>query len=113
VHLPIHCFWNGLQVGQAEAGEDMVFNFAELIAHATKTRRARAGSIIGSGTISNKDASHGYSCVAEIRALEAISDGKSSTAFMKFGDHIRIEMLDKSGQSIFGAIEQEVVAHVI
>jgi fumarylacetoacetate (FAA) hydrolase len=113
VHLPIHCYWNGLQVGRAEAGEDMVFSFAQLIAHATKTRRARAGSIIGSGTISNKDASRGFSCVAEVRALEAIADGKSSTAFMKFGDRIRIEMLDKSGQSIFGAIEQEVVAHVI
>jgi fumarylacetoacetate (FAA) hydrolase len=110
VNLPIQCFWNGRQVGQAEAGEDMVFNFAQLIAHVAKTRRARAGSIIGSGTVSNKDASRGYSCIAEVRALEMIADGKSSTSFMKFGDRIRIEMLDKAGKSIFGAIEQEVVA---
>ncbi len=110
VNLPIQCFWNGRQVGQAEAGEDMVFDFAQLIAHVAKTRRARAGSIIGSGTVSNKDASRGYSCIAEVRALEMIADGKSSTSFMKFGDRIRIEMLDKAGKSIFGAIEQEVVA---
>ena len=110
VHLPIQCFWNGRQVGRAEAGEDMVFDFAQLIAHVAKTRRARAGSIIGSGTVSNKDASRGYSCIAEVRALEMIADGKPHTPFMKFGDRIRIEMLDKAGRSIFGAIEQEVVA---
>ena len=73
----------------------MVFNFAQLIAHIAKTRNARAGSIIGSGTVSNKDASRGYSCIAEARALEMIADGKPSTPFMKFGDRIRIEMLDK------------------
>jgi fumarylacetoacetate (FAA) hydrolase len=111
VHLPIQCFWNGRQVGRAEAGEDMVFNFAQLIAHVAKTRNARAGSIIGSGTVSNKDASRGYSCIAEVRALEMIANNTVSTPFMKFGDRIRIEMLDKAGQSIFGAIEQEVISN--
>ncbi len=110
VHLPIRCAWNGREVGQAEAGEDMVFNFAQLIAHVAKTRRARAGSIIGSGTVSNKDASRGYSCIAEVRALEMIAGGQPATPFMKFGDRIRIEMLDKAGRSIFGTIEQEVLA---
>lgn len=110
INLPIQCFWNGHQVGRAEAGDDMVFSFAQLIAHIAKTRNARSGTIIGSGTVSNKDASRGYSCIAEVRALEMIADGKASTAFMKFGDRIRIEMLDKSGASIFGAIEQEVVS---
>jgi fumarylacetoacetate (FAA) hydrolase len=111
LRLPIHCFWNGRLVGRAEAGDDMVFSFAQLIAHMAKTRNARAGSIVGSGTVSNKDASRGYSCIAEARALEMIADGKTSTPFMKFGDRIRIEMVDKSGRSIFGAIEQEVVAN--
>ena len=111
VDLPIQCFWNGRLVGRAEAGEDMVFSLAQLIAHAAKTRNARAGSIFGSGTVSNKDASHGYSCIAEVRALEMIADGKASTPFMKFGDRIRIEMLDKTGRSIFGAIEQEVISN--
>lgn len=111
VHLPIQCFWNGRRVGHAEAGEDMVFSFSQLIAHVAKTRNARSGSIIGSGTVSNKDASRGYSCIAEARALEMIAQGKAITPFMKFGDRIRIEMLDPSGQSIFGAIEQEVVSN--
>jgi fumarylacetoacetate (FAA) hydrolase len=110
VHLPIRCHWNGKQVGHAESGEDMVFDFSRLIAHVAKTRRARAGSIIGSGTVSNKDASRGYSCIAEVRALEMIANGKPATPFMKFGDRIRIEMTDKGGRSIFGSIEQEVVA---
>jgi len=110
LHLPIECFWNGRQVGKAQAGEDMVFNFPQLIAHMAKTRRVRTGSIVGSGTVSNKDASRGYSCIAEVRALEMIADGKASTPFMKFGDRIRIEMMDKAGKSVFGAIEQEVGA---
>jgi fumarylacetoacetate (FAA) hydrolase len=110
VHLPIQCHWNGKRVGNAEAGEDMVFDFARLIAHAARTRRARAGSIIGSGTVSNRDASRGYSCIAEVRALEMIANGKPGTSFMKFGDRIRIEMQDKSGRSIFGSIDQEVVS---
>ena len=109
VHCPVLVHWNGRQVGAAEAGQDMVFDFARLVAHATKTRRMRAGSIVGSGTVSNKDAARGYSCVAEARALEMIALGQPKTGFMKFGDRIRIEMLDAAGASIFGAIDQQVV----
>ncbi len=110
VHLPILCYWNGRRVGRAEAGEDMVFDFAQLIAHLTRTRRARAGSIVGSGTVSNRDASRGFSCVAEVRAREMIADGAVHTPFLSFGDRIRIEMNDAAGRSVFGAIEQEVAA---
>jgi fumarylacetoacetate (FAA) hydrolase len=108
VHLPLRSTWNGKLVGQPDAGVDMVFNFPQLIAHLCKTRRARAGSIVGSGTVSNKDAKKGYSCIAEKRCLETIADGVASTPFMLFGDTIRIEMLDAAKQSIFGAIEQTV-----
>lgn len=108
VNLPLRVTWNGKVVGQADAGVDMVFNFPQLISHLTKTRNARAGSIVGSGTVSNKDASKGYSCIAEKRCLETIADGEPKTAFMKFGDTIRIEMLDANGRSIFGAIDQRV-----
>jgi fumarylacetoacetate (FAA) hydrolase len=87
----------------------MTFHFGELMAHLAKTRRVRAGSIVGSGTVSNKDWACGYSCVAEKRAIETIQDGAPSTAFMQFGDTIRIEMLGADGQSVFGAIEQRVV----
>ncbi|ATQ75604.1 fumarylacetoacetate hydrolase [Massilia violaceinigra] len=108
VHLPLRSTWNGKLVGQPHAGVDMVFNFAQLLAHLCKTRNARAGTIIGSGTVSNKDAKRGYSCIAEKRALEMIDDGVASTPFMLFGDTIRIEMLDGAGKSIFGAIDQTV-----
>jgi fumarylacetoacetate (FAA) hydrolase len=108
VHLPLRVTWNGVQVGQPNAGVDMVFSFPQLIAHLAKTRNARAGSIIGSGTVSNKDAKKGYTCIAEKRALEMIADGEAKTPFMKFGDTIRIEMLDADGKSIFGAINQQV-----
>jgi fumarylacetoacetate (FAA) hydrolase len=108
VHLPLRSTWNGKLVGQPQAGVDMVFNFPQLIAHLCKTRKAGAGSIIGSGTVSNKDAGRGYSCIAEKRCLEMIVDGVASTPFMLFGDTIRIEMLDGAGKSIFGAIEQTV-----
>jgi fumarylacetoacetate (FAA) hydrolase len=108
VHLPLRSTWNGHLVGQPHAGTDMVFNFAQLVAHLCKTRNARAGSIIGSGTVSNKDASSGYSCIAEQRCLETIETGEAVTQFMRFGDTIRIEMLDAKGKSIFGAIEQTV-----
>jgi fumarylacetoacetate (FAA) hydrolase len=108
VHLPLRVTWNGVVVGQAEAGVDMVFNFPQLIAHLAKTRNARAGAIIGSGTVSNKDSSKGYSCIAEKRCLETIADGEAKTSFMKFGDTIRIEMLDSNGRTIFGAINQQV-----
>jgi len=110
VHLPILCYWNGRRVGRAEAGEDMVFDFAQLIAHLARTRRARAGSIVGSGTVSNRDASRGFSCIAEVRAREMIADGTVHTPFLSFGDRIRIEMNDAAGRSVFGAIEQEVAA---
>jgi fumarylacetoacetate (FAA) hydrolase len=108
VHLPLRSTWNGKLVGQPHAGEDMVFNFPQLIAHLCKTRNARAGSIVGSGTVSNKDAGRGYSCIAEKRCLEMIADGVASTPFMLFGDTIKIEMLDGAGKSVFGAIEQTV-----
>lgn len=109
VHLPLVVTWNGKVVGRPNAGVDMVFNFPRLIAHLTKTRNARAGSIIGSGTISNKDSSVGYACIAEQRCLETIATGKASTPFLRFGDTIRIEMCDERGDSIFGAINQKVV----
>jgi fumarylacetoacetate (FAA) hydrolase len=108
VHLPLRVTWNGAVVGQPNAGVDMVFNFPQLIAHLAKTRNARAGSIVGSGTVSNKDSKKGYSCIAEKRCLETIADGEAKTPFMKFGDTIRIEMLDANGKSIFGAINQQV-----
>lgn len=109
LHLPLRSSWNGRLVGQPDAGTDMVFNFAQLVAHLCKTRNVRAGSIVGSGTVSNKDASKGYSCIAEQRSLEAIESGEAVTAYMRFGDTIRIEMLDGAGKSVFGAIEQKVV----
>jgi fumarylacetoacetate (FAA) hydrolase len=108
VHLPLRSTWNGKLVGQPNAGVDMVFNFAQLIAHLCKTRNARAGTIVGSGTVSNKDASRGYSCIAEKRCLETIADGEPSTPFLRFDDMIRIEMLDAAGKSIFGAIDQSI-----
>jgi fumarylacetoacetate (FAA) hydrolase len=109
VHLPLRATWNGALVGQPNAGVDMVFGFTQLVAHLAKTRNARAGTIIGSGTVSNKDAGNGYTCIAEKRSLEMIAEGEAKTPFMKFGDTIRIEMLDASGKSIFGAIHQQVV----
>jgi len=117
VNLTLQSTWNGRKVGLCEAGPDMTFHFGQLIAHICKTRNVRAGSIVGSGTVSNrgveengkKDWPKGYSCIAEKRAIETILDGKPSTAFMKFGDTIRIEMKDKNGQSLFGAIDQKIV----
>ena len=113
VHLPLRATWNGVLVGQPNAGVDMVFNFGQLIAHLTKTRNARAGSIIGSGTVSNKEGKKGYTCIAEKRCLETIADGEAKTPFMKFGDTIRIEMFDGDGKSIFGAINQQVTQNVV
>lgn len=110
LHLTLQSTWNGRKVGMCEAGPEMTFSFGQLIAHLCKTRNVRAGSVIGSGTVSNKDWSHGYSCIAEKRAIETIEDGAPKTAFMKFGDTIRIEVKGKDGQSLFGAIEQKVVA---
>ncbi len=109
LHLTLQSTWNGRKVGMCEAGPEMTFHFGQLIAHLCKTRNVRAGSIIGSGTVSNKDWSHGYSCIAEKRAIETIQDGKPATEFMKYGDTIRIDMKGRDGLSLFGAIEQEIV----
>jgi fumarylacetoacetate (FAA) hydrolase len=117
--LPLHVDLNGKPFGRADAGEDMTFDFGRLIAHAAKTRSLAAGSIIGSGTVSNKDADggpgkpvdqggRGYSCIAELRMIETIGSGQATTPFLRFGDRVRIEMLDRQGRSIFGAIEQVV-----
>lgn len=108
---PLVSHLNGKKFGEPEAGVDMQFSLADLIAHAAKTRRLRAGAIVGSGTVSNRDASKGFSCLAEIRMIETINEGKPKTPFMKFGDRIRIEMFDASGKSIFGAIDQKVVRY--
>ena len=102
--------WNGRRVGMCEAGDEMTFHFGQLIAHLCKTRRVRAGSVIGSGTVSNKDWAKGYSCIAEKRCIEIIESGTPTTNFMRFGDSIRIEMMGRDGASMFGAIEQKVVA---
>jgi fumarylacetoacetate (FAA) hydrolase len=109
LHLTLQSTWNGRKVGMCEAGPEMTFHFGQLIAHICKTRNVRAGSIVGSGTVSNKDWSHGYSCIAEKRAIETIETGKPATAFMKFGDTIRIECKGKDGQLVFGAIDQKIV----
>lgn len=119
LHGAMLCHLNGELFGKADAGEDMAFDFPALIAHAAKTRPLTAGSIVGSGTVSNKqgdghgsavaDGGVGYSCIAEVRMYETINDGKPTTPFMQFGDRIRIEMLNPDGDSIFGAIDQEVV----
>jgi len=114
--LTVESTWNGRKVGMCDAGKEMTFHFGQLIAHICKTRNVRAGSIVGSGTVSNratevkgkKEWTKGYSCIAEKRAIETIQDGKPSTAYMKFGDTIRIEMKGRDGQSVFGAIEENV-----
>ena len=118
LHLPLIVDLNGTPFGRANAGIDMTFDFPTLIAHAAKTRPLCAGTIIGSGTVSNKldggpgkpvdQGGVGYSCIAEIRTIETIEHGGPKTPFMRFGDTVRIEMKDKSGHSIFGAIEQVV-----
>ena len=118
IHLPLVSHLNGALFGRPNAGIDMTFTHAQLIAHAAKTRDLVAGSIVGSGTVSNKENGEpgrpaaqggvGYSCIAEQRTVETILAGKPSTPFMKFGDRVRIEMLDTAGRSIFGAIEQRV-----
>ena len=120
IHLPLMVDYNGEPFGRAEAGEDATFSLAELVAHAAKTRDLGAGAIIGSGTVSNKgedggpgkpvsEGGRGYSCIAEIRMIETIYDGEPKTRFMRAGDTVRVEMKDREGHSIFGAIEQKVV----
>ena len=109
VRLPLITHLNGDLFGEPECGTDMTFNFLQLIEHVCKTRNLGAGSIVGSGTISNYDRSRGSSCIAERRTLETIEHGEPRTPFMQYGDVVRIEMLDRDGASLFGAIEQEVV----
>lgn len=121
VHLPLLSVLNDEVFGKPEAGVDMTFNFGQLVAHAAKSRPLGAGAIIGSGTVSNlldgspgkpiADGGLGYSCIAEIRTIETIDNGKPSTPFMKFGDRIRIEMNDANGKSIFGTIDQVVTKY--
>ena len=108
VHLALETQWNGRRVGRGEAGPEMHFHFGQLIAHVAKTRRLRAGSIVGSGTVSNPDRACGYGCIAEQRAIEVIESGAAVTGFMRFGDTVRMEMQGTDGQSVFGAIEQQV-----
>jgi fumarylacetoacetate (FAA) hydrolase len=110
LHLNLESRWNGQRVGLCDAGPEMNFHFGQLIAHVAKTRRLRAGSIVGSGTVSNKDWTHGCACVAEKRAIETIEHGEPKTAFMQFGDRIEIEMRDGRGMSVFGTIDQRVAS---
>jgi fumarylacetoacetate (FAA) hydrolase len=109
LHLPLVVHVNGELLGNPDAGTDMTFGFARLIAHAAKTRGLSAGSVIGSGTVSNKARRAGCACLAEKRAIEAIDSGEAKTPYLKFGDRIRIEMSDPEGRPLFGAIEQQVV----
>jgi len=108
LHLPLLTHINGEWFGAPEAGVDMQFDFAQLIAHAARTRPLSAGTIVGSGTVANEDTSLGASCFAELRTVETLRDGKPSTPFMRFGDSVRIEVLDHEGLSLFGAIEQRI-----
>ncbi len=108
LHLPLLSFLNGEAFGWPDAGCDMTFGFPELIAHAARTRPLGAGTIIGSGTVSNRDRSRGSSCIAERRMLETLADGSAHSPFLRFGDRVRIEMCDRAGRSIFGAIDQTV-----
>jgi len=110
VHLAMRTWINGQWFGEAEAGEDMQFNFAQLIAHAAKTRPLIAGTLVGSGTIANQDTSRGASCLAEQRTVEKLRDGEARTPFLKYGDTVKIDMHDVDGNSIFGAIEQRIEA---
>jgi fumarylacetoacetate (FAA) hydrolase len=109
LHLPLVSHINGELLGRPNAGVDMSFSFYELLAHAARTRRLSAGTILGSGTVANRDPERGCSCLAERRTLEVLKYGAARTPFLKFGDRVRIEMLAEDGASIFGALDQEVV----
>ncbi|WNJ88427.1 fumarylacetoacetate hydrolase family protein [Bosea sp. 685] len=122
LHLPLLTQLNGKPFGRPEAGIDMTFDFGALIAHAARTRPLAAGTIIGSGTVSNRgteggpgkplaEGGLGYACIAEQRMVETIAHGAPTTPFLRFGDSIRIEMKTSAGHSIFGAIEQEILPH--
>ncbi len=106
LHRPLLSFRNGEPFGRPDAGTDMAFDFPTLIAHAARTRRLGAGTIIGSGTVANRDPAVGSSCIAERRTRELLTDGQSVTRFLAFGERVRIEMLDEAGASLFGAIDQ-------
>jgi fumarylacetoacetate (FAA) hydrolase len=109
VHLPLRTTWNGKLFGDPNAGPEMHFSFLDLIAHAAKTRKLTAGTIVGSGTVSNADPARGASCIAEVRVREKIDCGMIQTPFMRFGDTVEIEMFTSDGASIFGSISQRVV----
>jgi len=111
VHLPLFATWNGRRVGAPNAGRDMTFDFPQLIAHAAKSRGLMAGTVIGSGTVSNVGSKDGSCCIAEVRCLETIANGKPKTPFMSFGDRVEIDMLDAGGSSIFGRIDQRVTQY--
>lgn len=111
LHLRLRTELNGHLVGEPDAGQDMTFDFGTLISHAAKTRRLAAGTLLGSGTVSNVDRSSGSSCLAEKRMLEVLEFGAPRTEFLRFGDRVRIDMLDENGRSIFGAIDQTVVKY--
>ena len=107
--LALHSSVNGVLVGTPNAGVDLAFDFGVLIAHAARSRRLSAGTVVGSGTVSNRDPDAGVSCIAEARMREVLGEGEPRTPFLRFGDRIRIEMFDSAGRSIFGAIDQKVV----
>jgi len=108
IHLPLVTHYKGKLFGHPNCGVDMQFSFARLVSHAAKTRPLSAGTLVGSGTIANRDESLGSSCLAEKNVLEVIKEGEAKTGFMKFGDQVKIEMLDENERSIFGSIEQTV-----
>jgi fumarylacetoacetate (FAA) hydrolase len=112
VHLPLRSRINGKEFGHPDAGTDMTFSFAQLIAHVTKTRRLVAGSIVGSGTVSNYDRSLGASCIAEKRMLEQLEQGAPRTSFLQFGDRVSIEMIGADGHNIFGTLDNRVVQSI-
>ncbi len=109
LHLPLHCGVNGETIGRPKAGEGMVFDFGRLIAHAARTRSLPAGSIIGSGTVSNDDPDVGSACLAEVRAIETLDHGEARTPYLRYGDVVRIEVLDENGMTVFGRIEQKII----
>ncbi len=111
MHGPVDVAVNGERLGDMDSGADMYFDFGQLIAHAARTRRLGAGTIVGSGTVSNRDRARGSGCIAEVRTIETIEQGGPKTPFMKFGDRVTIEMKDAAGASIFGAIDQKIVRY--
>jgi fumarylacetoacetate (FAA) hydrolase len=112
VHLPLHCEVNGTRLGDPNAGVDATFSLFDLIAHAAKTRNLVAGTMIGTGTISNQDRATGYACLMEARLVEQVELGEAKTPFLKFGDRVRIDMRDAKGATIFGAIDHVVEKYV-